>query len=52
VANRTIYSNTSNPPDYVEEKHRFSTVHQEVHTPKQIPDFAYFKKNFKRKSIF
>ena len=52
AAGRTIFSNTSNPPDYLEKKHRFSTVNQEIHTPQPLPDFKQFKQNFKRKSIF
>ena len=39
AAGRTIFSTTSNPPDYLEAKHRFSTVNQEIHTLQPLPDF-------------
>ena len=52
AAGRTIFSNTSNPPDYLEKKHRFSTVNKEIHNVQPMPDFTSFKQNFKRKSIF
>jgi hypothetical protein len=52
AANRAIFSNISNPPDYIEKEHRFNTNSRDVHTPKPLPDFSAFKKNFKRKSVF
>jgi hypothetical protein len=39
AAGRTIFSNTSNPSDYLEKKHRFSTVNQEIHNTQKMPDF-------------